>query len=87
MNYKLSKFMAWQEVPSKGYLFIKNCQNNYLYKFTEVSKDILLLLISGKSDYSIIKDLSDKYNVSVDILENDYYEFIDSLISEGLIVN
>ncbi len=85
MYYSLSKLVAWQEVPSGEYIYIKNCQNNFLYKITDVSKEIWLLIVKNRSKEFIINMLNQQYNVSKDTLEEDFNTFINSLIYEKLV--
>lgn len=87
MNYHLSKIIAWQEMPSKEYVFIRNCKNDYLYRLDGVSKDIWMRIVNDKKVNEIVEDLEKEYAVDKSKLYRDVDDFISSLISEGILVH
>ncbi|MEG0619100.1 MAG: PqqD family protein [Bacilli bacterium] len=86
-KYKFAPCIAWQMEPKDEIIYILNNKKNEFIYFTDVSKDIWLLLNEHKSVRDIITLLSKIYEVEVIDIEEDILQFINNLSKEGVIIS
>ncbi|GEM_PF-2562612 len=67
-----------------GYL-INLTRGDEIYKLNSVGKEILSLISENKSETEICKAMSRKYNVSLDVVMDDFKSFITKLVDLGAV--
>lgn len=84
MEIYYSNHISWQLLDNKVYIIDEITLK--IYSLQDVAKDFWILIKDNHSFKKIINILSERYNISNDILISDMNEFRDSLVSEKLLV-
>lgn len=84
MKIYYSNCISWQLLVDKVYII--NEKTKEIHVLADTAKDFWILIKNNHSLEEILKILSDKYSVSIEILENDMYAFKDDLLSKNLII-
>ena len=66
---------------------ITNLNNGQFISINYTSYCILVLIKKGKTSFEIIQFMKEKYNIDTSIIEKDYNEFVNSMISIGILIN
>lgn len=66
---------------------ITNLNNGQFISINYTSYYILDLIKKGKTSFEIIQFMKEKYNIDTSIIEKDYNEFVNSMISIGILIN
>ena len=66
---------------------ITNLNNGQFISINYTSYCILDLIKKGKTSFEIIQFMKEKYNIDTSIIEKDYNEFVNSMISIGILIN
>ena len=66
---------------------ITNLNNGQFISINYTSYCILDLIKKGKTSIEIIQFMKEKYNIDTSIIEKDYNEFVNSMISIGILIN
>ena len=66
---------------------ITNLNNGQFISINYTSYCILYLIKKGKTSFEIIQFMKEKYNIDTSIIEKDYNEFVNSMISIGILIN
>ena len=61
--------------------------NGQFISINYTSYCILDLIKKGKTSFEIIQFMKEKYNIDTSIIEKDYNEFVNSMISIGILIN
>jgi len=75
-RYSISNSIAWQQEPTKKFVYINDIKNNYFYKLEDVAKEIWLNMAQGMNVPEICEALSQQFDASMETLEKDVRDFL-----------
>ncbi|MDD5084856.1 MAG: PqqD family protein [Candidatus Omnitrophica bacterium] len=80
---KRDKDIAWRTVEKEA--LIVNPKDSLIYPFNRVATRIWELADGGKTVAEIIDEIKNEFDASPETIERDVAEFIENLISKGLL--
>ncbi len=83
---KYAPWIAWQKQPTEGYIYINNLKNDTFILLEDIGEEIWSLINENKKIDEMIIIISNKYNVSKEVVEDDVNEFIIELLDKGVVV-
>lgn len=84
---KINKNYVIKDVLDTYVLINNSVNSNQIMKLNEISKDIFEFIKEGKSKEEIIELLFNKYDAPKEQIKKDTEEFINDLISKGIVEN
>lgn len=84
---KLNKSYEIKHVLDSDVLIDISSNYEGIIKLNKTSKDICLYVQKNMSVEEIINELSNKYDVDINILKKDVNDFVNEMIKKGIFIN